>query len=168
MPITLPPLRERRRDIPKIAARYLRRAGGKEAWELDDGAEKLLMSPSLKWAGNIRELEAVLERARNRAAAENADPIVEARHLGLDGAGSDKAPVSSPPVANQDDILGRWQELGDQKANLDQLEKSIIEDTLRACGGTVARAARMLSVPRTGLISRMATLEINPQQFKNR
>ena len=39
---------------------------------------------------------------------------------------------------------------------------------LAACGGIVARTARMLSVPRTGLISRMATLEIDPEKFKNR
>jgi DNA-binding NtrC family response regulator len=51
---------------------------------------------------------------------------------------------------------------------LDTLEKTVIEDALAACGGIVARTARVLSVPRTGLISRMATLEIDPEQFKER
>jgi DNA-binding NtrC family response regulator len=51
---------------------------------------------------------------------------------------------------------------------LDTIEKKVIEDALAACGGIVARTARVLSVPRTGLISRMATLEIDPEQFKER
>ena len=42
-----------------------------------------------------------------------------------------------------------------------------VESALEITGGIVARAARLLSVPRTGLISRMATLEIDPDQFKD-
>lgn len=171
VPIVLPPLRERRQDIPRIATRYLRRADGQAEWELDGSAEELLASPNLQWAGNIRELEAVLERAKNRATASNPeDPVIEALHLGLDSAASEGKSRASASAhsGQQDGILGRWQKLGDQKADLDALEKEIIEDTLEACGGIVARAARMLSVPRTGLISRMATLEIDPRRFKNR
>ena len=135
---------------------------------------ELLTSRQLAWAGNIRELEAVLERARNRARADNPkDAVIEARHLGLEGAGAvDAKPMLAPSVSPdpraQDGIEGRWQQLTDQKADLDALEKAIIEDTLAACQGIVARAARMLSVPRTGLISRMATLDIDPERFKIR
>jgi DNA-binding NtrC family response regulator len=75
--------------------------------------------------------------------------------------------MSSDP-RNRDGIQGRWQELADQKSDLDDLEKAIIEDALAACEGIVARTARMLSVPRTGLISRMATLDIDPERFKSR
>ena len=69
---------------------------------------------------------------------------------------------------SQHAIEGRWQQLANQKADLDALEKAIIEDALAACQGIVARTARMLSVPRTGLISRMATLDIDPERFKLR
>jgi DNA-binding NtrC family response regulator len=68
----------------------------------------------------------------------------------------------------RDGIQARWQQLAEQKTNLDTIEKKVIEDALAACGGIVARTARVLSVPRTGLISRMATLEIDPEQFKER
>jgi len=44
---------------------------------------------------------------------------------------------------------------------LDAIEKEIIKDALEMCEGVVARTARQLSVSRTGLISRMATLEID-------
>ncbi len=171
VPIILPPLRQRRQDIPTIASRYLSRADGQVDWELDAGARELLCAPHLPWAGNIRELEAVLERARNRARAEDpSDAVIEARHLDLDGEQSISVPPDAPTSASApgEQIHERWQRLGEQKSSLDQLEKGIIEDALAACGGIVARAARLLSVPRTGLISRMATLEIDPEQFKTR
>lgn len=174
VPIVLPPLRERRHDIPAIAVRYLNRIGGQTEWELDGSAIDLLTSPQLAWDGNIRELEAVLERARNRARANDPkEAVIEAEHLGLEGSGAGNAKptsVSSMPLDGriQDGIEGRWQQLADQKTDLDALEKAIIEDALAASEGIVARTARILSVPRTGLISRMATLAIDPERFKRR
>jgi DNA-binding NtrC family response regulator len=93
--------------------------------------------------------------------------------LDLDGEHSLRgsvAPSSVHPNAGStgNEVQVRWKQLGEQKEGLDALEKGIIEDALAACGGIVARTARMLSVPRTGLISRMATLEIDPEKFKNR
>jgi DNA-binding NtrC family response regulator len=173
VPIVMPPLRERRYEIPAIAVRYLRRTDGQTDWELDGSAVELLTSPQLTWDGNIRELEAVLERARNRARANSAEEsVIEAQHLGLGGAGavdarSPRVSSMAPDPRTQGGIQERWQQLGDQKADVDALEKAIIEDALAACHGIVARTARMLSVPRTGLISRMATLSIDPERFKS-
>ncbi len=174
VPIVLPPLRDRRSDIPSIAMRYLSRTDGQTDWELDGNARELLQAPHLHWGGNIRELEAVLERARNRVrASESADPVIEARHLDLDGEHSLRGSISPPSVhpsagSASNEVQARWKQLGEQKEGLDAVEKGIIEDALTACGGIVARTARMLSVPRTGLISRMATLAIDPEKFKNR
>ena len=174
VPIVLPALRERRYDIPTIAVRYLNRTDAQTNWELDGGAVELLTSRKLAWDGNIRELEAVLERARNRARANSPkDAVIEARHLRLEGAGAvdakpTRASSMSPDPHAQDGIQGRWQQLADQKSDLDGLEKAIIEDALATCHGIVARTARMLSVPRTGLISRMVTLDIDPERFKMR
>ncbi|MBW2685886.1 MAG: sigma-54-dependent Fis family transcriptional regulator [Deltaproteobacteria bacterium] len=174
VPIVLPPLRERREDIPQIAVRYLNRTDGRNDWELDGSARELLSAHHLRWGGNIRELEAVLERARNRVrVSESADPVIEARHLDLEGEhplGAAGSLTAAQPAGGSsgNEIPGRWKQLAEQKDGLDVLEKGIIEDTLAACEGIVARAARMLSVPRTGLISRMATLEIDPEKFKNR
>jgi len=174
VPIVLLPLRERRYDIPKIAVRYLNRTDGQTDWELDGSAVELLTSRQFAWPGNIRELEAVLERARNRARANKPkDAIIEAQHLGLGIAGAldsgqTRASKLTPKPGDQDGIQGRWQQLAEQKLDLDSLEKAIIEDALAASHGIVARTARMLSVPRTGLISRMATLDVDPERFKNR
>ena len=174
VPVVLPPLRERRYEIPAIAVRYLRRTDGQTDWELDGSAVELLTAPQLTWDGNIRELEAVLERARNRARANSPEEsVIEGEHLGIGGAGgvaagTPRSSSISPDTRTQGGIQERWQQLGNQKADVDALEKAIIEDALAACHGIVARTARMLSVPRTGLISRMATLAIDPERFKVR
>ena len=98
--------------------------------------------------------------------------MIEARHLDVEG----EHPVGGAPMAPAtpstsgspgSDIEGRWKQLAEQKEGLDVLEKGIVEDALGACEGIVARTARILGVPRTGLISRMATLEIDPEKFKH-
>lgn len=174
VPLVLPPLRDRRYDIPKIAVRYLNRTGAQAEWELEGKAIDVLISPKLPWSGNIRELEAVMERARNRARASGSDePVIGARHLDLDAGPqvSFSEPVSAPPTGGsgspKDVVRDRWQQFAQQKRGLDSVEKEIIESALEITGGIVARTARILSVPRTGLISRMSTLEIDPEQFKD-
>jgi len=175
VPIVLPPLRERRWDIPKIAVRYLHRIDPKTNWELDGSAMEALVSPKLHWGGNIRELEAVLKRARNRArSGDSNDPVIESRHLDL-GDGQSPAETSSGPASGQpsvhpgrDAIRERWKQLSGRQEELDALERSVIEEALATCHGIVARTARMLDVPRTGLISRMGRLDIDPSRFKEK
>jgi two-component system response regulator AtoC len=167
VPIVLPPLRDRRADIPSIAARYLNRTSLQGDWELAGGAIELLTATNLRWSGNIRELEAVLERARNRVRASGSDePVIEAQHLDLDGGPGAATPSDADDLPTE--LPDRWKQLLEQKAELESLEREIIEDTLAACGGVVSRTARVLSVPRTSLTSRMATLEIDPEDFKYR
>jgi DNA-binding NtrC family response regulator len=173
VPIVLPPLRERRWDIPNIAVRYLHRIDPKTSWELDGSAMEALLSPDLPWGGNIRELESVLKRARNRArAGESKDAVIEARHLDLgDGhapaeTGARPAPSEPSIHPGRDAIRERWKQLSGQQEALDALERSVIEDALATCHGIVARTARMLDVPRTGLISRIGRLDIDPARFK--
>ncbi len=104
-----------------------------------------------------------------RSLSYQGDPVIEARHLDLGIPAADPRPSApSVPADSQtrDGIQARWRQLSDQKSDLDAIEKAIVEDALRASGGIVARTARTLSVPRTGLISRMATLEIDPERFK--
>lgn len=173
VPIVMPPLRERRQDIAKIAVRYLNRTDAHGEWELDGPAADLLTSPHLRWAGNIRELEAVMERARNRVLASDSDePVVTVRHLDLpldSGVAESQEPSDSSPATGtpKEELKRRWREYAGQKEGLEDVEKKILEDTLSVCGGVVARAARILSVPRTGLISRLATLGIDADEFKD-
>jgi transcriptional regulator with GAF, ATPase, and Fis domain len=167
VPVVLPPLRERRSDIPQIAVCYLNSTDAQTSWELDREATEMLTSPRLQWRGNIRELESVLERARNRVRAEGSgDPVIEARHLDLNGQSADRARPATADQALPNGVRDKWKRLADQRQTLDTLEREIIEEALSACGGVVLRAARELSVSRTGLMSRIATLEIAPEKFK--
>lgn len=81
IPIKLPPLRERKEDIPALAAHFLgkRRAAGKEKQITAAGLE-LLMNYS--WPGNIRELENLLERLQVISPGEEIDPQLIAAQLG--------------------------------------------------------------------------------------
>jgi sigma-54-specific transcriptional regulator len=179
VPIVLPPLRERRLDIPDIAVHYLSRTDVQTHWELDGEAIDLLTSPDLQWAGNIRELEAVLERARNRTRVNGSgDPLIEGHNLDLGGGRSTGEPTTGAPKqspaaaptrkAAQDAIREKWDELSGRREAVDGFEKEVIEEALEAFDGIIARAARLLSVPRTGLISRMDKLAIDPDKFKDR
>lgn len=170
VPIVIPPLRERRQDIPKIATLFLHHLDGRTGWELSPDALDLLTSPHLPWDGNIRELEAVIERARNRARATGgSDPVIDAKHFDLpEDTSSLAAPVESSDTLEGGDIATRWQRIMETRAGLEASEKAIIEETLAACEGFVARAARALSMSRTGLISRMATLQIEAEEFRRR
>jgi transcriptional regulator with GAF, ATPase, and Fis domain len=165
VPIVLPPLRERRQDIPRIAASYLNTTDVEAKWELDDEASELLASPRWGWRGNIRELEAVVERARNRVRARGlGDPVIEASHIDLNG---DSAVTAAPKGrAFPNTIRAKWERLSSRKGDLAAEEKELIEEALAACGGVVLRASRELEVPRSGLISRMATLKIDVEKFK--
>ena len=179
VPIVVPPLRERRWDIPSMAVGYLNRTDGKKEWELDGEAIEVLTSPDLSWSGNIRELEAVLERARNRARANDSNrAVIESGHLdlpdaqrsaGARGTGASSSAPSTPTVsAARDVIREKWELLAERKEGVDAFEREVIEEALAASDGTIAKAARLLSLPRTGLISRIGKLGIDPEKFKDR
>ena len=62
--IRIPPLRERREDIPLLAAHFVERLAhelGKDVGEISEGALRILMD--YNWPGNVRELENAIERA---------------------------------------------------------------------------------------------------------
>jgi DNA-binding NtrC family response regulator len=121
----------------------------------------------------------VLERARNRTRVNGSgDPLIEGHNLDLGGGRSTgepttgapkQSPAAAPTVkAAQDAIREKWDELSGRREAVDGFEKEVIEEALEAFDGIIARAARLLSVPRTGLISRMDKLEIDPDKFKDR
>lgn len=161
--LDLPPLRQRREDIPVIAESTLRRTDPTRGWTLSVGARRLLLSPALEWSGNVRQLERVILRARERAlvrdpgATEIVPEHFEARdldgHSPLEAAASQRTSAAAP-----DSLASAWQRTQAERARLDESEQAIIRRALAASGGVVSQAARALGIARTTLSSRVEAL----------
>jgi two-component system response regulator FlrC len=123
-PIHMPPLRQRRQDIPPLAATLLGRIGadlGRPGLELADDAKRLILEAT--WSGNIRELANALERAAILAGAER----IRAEHF------------RSTPAAGPDTRL-------QEPRTLEDIEREAIERTLADVGGNRREAADRLGI----------------------
>jgi len=122
--VTLPPLRDRREDIPALAEHFLGRAAAKLGRTLrlsPDALERLLRYP---WPGNVRELENELERAV--ALADDGRPLGPA-HLSERIAAGDGA---APSLRTLNEAV-------------EALKRRMIEDALRECGSKTQAAERL-------------------------
>jgi DNA-binding NtrC family response regulator len=137
--IHLPPLRERREDIPAIATDFLETLAGPDhpALQLSGNAlEALLYYP---WPGNVRELQNVLERA---VAFAEGDQITAA-DLDL------KPPAASPTTAGVSPAARL------PTVNLDELERRAIQQALDETKGNKAEAARRLGISEKSIYNKI-------------
>lgn len=155
-----PPLRHRRGDVPGVAEMLLRRIDG-GGWRLSLAARRALLDERLAWSGNVRELEAVLRRAIERARLDPAPAPLELlpAHLSLGPATVTAQPVEAAPAVvsgpTSNDLSDRWQALQTRRALVEREEEELIDEALRAHGNVLARAAAALGIPRTTLASRV-------------
>jgi DNA-binding NtrC family response regulator len=142
--LTLPPLRDRREDIPYLTASFMRDCAQrmqKGVSGLTPGAERTLLGA--RWDGNVRELKNVIERACMLTDG----TLVSERELA--GAfGPDLAKVGRSRMA---DVPHR--EAG--AAPLDEIERAHILDVLRQVNGNRMAAARVLGISRRALYRRL-------------
>jgi transcriptional regulator with GAF, ATPase, and Fis domain len=166
--LDLPPLRNRRVDVPVLAEGTLRRADSSRVWTLSVGVRRLLMSPTLEWSGNVRQLERVVLRARERAITRDpgATELVPEHFAArdLDGispneaaATSQRAPGAPSNDANES-LASAWQRMQAVRTGADEGEQAMIRRALSESGGVVAQAARLLGIARTTLVSRLEVL----------
>ncbi|WP_370978111.1 nif-specific transcriptional activator NifA [Agaribacterium sp. ZY112] len=150
MPIQIPPLRERRADIPQLAEFLLGKVAEKQKRELrlTNSAVRILMS--YHWPGNVRELENCLERA----AVMSEDGCVDSDVISLSG-----VQVVPPPVRNDFELNPT--DLEDD--NLDEREKVIA--ALEQAGWVQAKAARLLGMTARQIAYRIQTLNINVRKI---
>src|SRR5579875_634754 len=138
VPLNIPPLRERKEDIPFLADHFAKKFGGK----LSESAIERLMS--YHWPGNVRELENVVERSILLARA----PRVEAADIRIDAAAA-----RSRPAGAGDHFLP-------EGMTLDEYEQSIIREALKRANGNKSQAARLLGLTRNALRYRLAQMGI--------
>ncbi|MBI1388426.1 MAG: GAF domain-containing protein [bacterium] len=146
--ISIPPLRERKTDIPLLADHFVdkfSRANRKSIYRISSPAIDLLMR--YDWPGNVRELENCIERA----ALLSNNGVIHAHHLpgALQNAGV--------KTNGQGETL---------LAILDNVEREIILDTLEAARGNQAKAAKMLGVTERIMGLRLKKHGIDPKQFR--
>ncbi|MCF7920258.1 MAG: sigma 54-interacting transcriptional regulator [Candidatus Cloacimonetes bacterium] len=140
--IQVPSLRERRSDIPLLSVHFLDKYCkkiGKKVGGISEEALRYLMNYS--WPGNIRQLENEIERAVTLA---DDDDLIKSSDL-------------SPEVFHfQEDIETlNLLENNSLKAQVERLEKKIIEQTLEESNGNQTQAARVLNMSRQGLIKKI-------------
>jgi transcriptional regulator with GAF, ATPase, and Fis domain len=157
-PIVLPPLRERREDIPALAAHFARRAGSRlGAGPLLPSQQDLDLLLAYEWPGNVRELAAVIERA---AILGNARCLEVAAALG--------GPAPGPPPGP---LPARIEPRAD--APFPTLETAMarhIEHALRRCRGRIEGpdgAAALLAINPHTLRARMRKLGITWARFRD-
>ena len=149
--LRLPPLRERREDIPILALHFLDRLGkkhGRRVEGLTPDAMRGLQSHG--WPGNARELEHTMERLLvlcNEGERIGAELVFEALGLGR---------------SNEERRLPSLEERNESSLNrlLEDYERRIIIAELERAGGVIARAARALGMDRTTLSRRLRRLGI--------
>jgi two-component system response regulator PilR (NtrC family) len=146
--IRMPPLRERREDVPLFVDLFLRRFAeeqGRPVPGLTPEARQQLTSYA--YPGNVRELANVLERAVTLCDGATIDVMTLPPALRGAGGGAGASPAVAVPLP--DDGL-------DLQAHLDAVERAILETALERTGGVKTEAARLLSLTFRSLRYRLA------------
>ena len=131
VPLRVPPLRERREDVPQLIDHFFRRCAErlqKEPCTLDPAAEELLTN--YHWPGNVRELENIV----TRASVLNSDGAVSAGQLRrwlIDASPADR------PSGGDEVPVG---------LSLNEMERKLIEATLQHYQGHRAKTAKALGI----------------------
>ncbi len=150
VPINIPPLRDRKEDIPFLVTHFLQKLApelGARAKEISPAAiDRLLAHP---WPGNVRELENTIERSLVLAAGDVLQPadirIEPPRHMPA-------ASSAQAPLLPEGETLEHW-------------EQMMIREALRRASGNKSQAARMLGLTRNALRYRLSQmgLESGPE-----
>ena len=139
--LRVPPLRERREDIPLLAAKFLEQSSraSEQQYELSGEAIQALIAHG--WPGNVRELENAIERA----IAMSSGPLIHVADLpsNLQVQTSDRSP-------QRDELLP-----------LEELERRAILRTLRETDGDKLAASRLLGIGKTTLYRKLKQYKLD-------
>ncbi len=130
--IHLPPLRDRREDIPLLAQHFLAQLRTRYRKQMNSiSAAAMQQMMQYPWPGNVRELEHSIERALLLCAGEEIEPV----NLSISGA--------------------RQSALSAETISIDEMEAMLIRKVLRRCDGNISQAAESLGLSRAALYRRM-------------
>jgi DNA-binding NtrC family response regulator len=136
--IHLPPVRERKEDIPILASIFLRQHAQHYRKKISGFEEAALQSLlHFPWPGNIRELDHAVERAVLMAKGDK----IRSQDLGL------RMPTDEAPTSLEE-------------MNLEEVERFLIQKTLTRYNGNVSQAAKSLGLSRSALYRRLERYRI--------
>ena len=153
VPINIPPLRERKEEIPYLVDYFIARfahESGKPITGITPAALKLLMD--FHWPGNVRELENIIERAM----ALSTGTVIDVADIRLDIA------VSSPTAAAASGLAT----FPPEGVTLEQFEDEIIREAVHRAKGNKSQAARLLGLSRNALRYRLSKLGVPDEEEK--
>lgn len=152
-PIQLPPLRQRREDIPLLAAHFIQRYAKKTGKGIETLSSKALQEMiNYDWPGNIRELEHLLERSVLLATGDTIRQV----HLPAPRKPAAGAANAEPPI---------------KLLTINENERQHIMAVIRHCRGRISGkggAAEILGVPATTLNSKLKRLGIKKEHVSGR
>jgi DNA-binding NtrC family response regulator len=143
--IELPPLRERREDIPELVTFFITKYNqefGKRVKGIDETSLKALKE--YHWPGNIRRLESVIERAVL---------MCESSHIGLNDIKGELRFFQGKDVLDFD--------LPDEGINVDELEKDLLKKAMQKANGVATKAAKLLGMSYKTFWYRWEKLNLN-------
>jgi two-component system response regulator AtoC len=147
--ITLPPLRERRSDIPMLSQYFLDRLAEGENMKFTSAAIKLLMR--YDWPGNVRELENSISRAvtlGDRKVIDESDLSPAMLH----GGGHEKIESAESDKSDMDETSST--------VALDEIERLTIQRVFNKVGGDKAKAGELLGISRATLYRKLKRYQI--------
>ncbi len=142
VPIQIPPLRERKEDIPFLIDFFLGKYGQGKSYKMAPEAVNALMK--YHWPGNVRELENVIERMVTLSESETLTLSDIPDFIKFQSAQEGEASFSLPAGG----------------LSLQEIEAQAIRQALKQAGGNQTQAAQLLKIPRHVLLYRMKKLNI--------
>ncbi|HSP00755.1 MAG TPA: sigma 54-interacting transcriptional regulator [Thioalkalivibrio sp.] len=143
--LDLPPLRDRRDDIPLLARHFLARANERNGRQVEgfapDAMEALMAAP---WPGNVRQLQNVVEQSCALCTTGSVPASLVQRALR-------SAPGELPPLAQA----------------RDRFERDYLEELLRITGGNVSNAAKLAGRNRTEFYKLLKRHRLEPEMFRD-
>ncbi len=165
IPVQLPPLRDRRDDIPLLVQHFLdkyqaRNGADAQSARKGDGAPPVKPAPltvsqecmrrlmAYRWPGNVRQLENAVERAVAFSAGRS--------QIGIQDLPSELLEEIASPIASPISLPEEGLDLG---AFVADIERELIQRSLERSGGNKGQAARLLNLKRTTLVEKLKRLQ---------
>ena len=150
--IQLPPLKERKEDIPALVESFLEH----QEKSVSISTDALRVLSSYQWPGNVRELQNVIESAAVRAADEIQQAHLPA-HLTRDWKMGAVPSENMVPFSESQNLDNR----------LKELERAMVIEALTRSDGVQVKAARILGIKERSLWHRIKKLDIDAKSFKS-